>query len=64
MTIFLTSHDVGDIEAICDRTIIVNHGRIVADEPTNELYKLIDKEKHVEVRGPSLEDVLVKIYKQ
>lgn len=64
MTIFLTSHDVGDIEAICDRTIIVNHGNIVVDEPTNELYKLIEKEKHVEVRGPSLEDVLVKIYKQ
>lgn len=64
MTIFLTSHDVGDIEAICERTIIVNHGKIVVDEPTNELHKLIEKEKHVEVRGPSLEDVLVKIYKQ
>ncbi len=64
MTIFLTSHDVGDIEAICERTIIVNHGKIVVDEPTSELYKLIEQEKHVEVRGPSLEDVLVKIYKQ
>ncbi len=64
MTIFLTSHDVGDIEAICDRTIIVNHGKIVVDEPTSELHKLIDKEKHVEVRGPSLEDVLVKLYKE
>jgi len=64
MTIFLTSHDVGDIEAICERTIIINHGRVVVDEPTSELYKLIEKEKHVEVRGPSLEDVLVKIYKQ
>lgn len=64
MTIFLTSHDVGDIEAICDRTIIVNHGRIVVDEPTGELHRLIENEKHVEVRGPSLEDVLVKIYKQ
>ena len=64
MTIFLTSHDVGDIEAICERTIIVNHGKIVVDEPTNELYKLIEQEKRMEVRGPSLEDVLVNIYKQ
>ena len=39
-------------------------GKIVVDEPTSELYKLIEQEKHVEVRGPSLEDVLVKIYKQ
>ncbi len=64
VTIFLTSHDVGDIEAICSRTIIVNHGKIVVDKPTKELHKMIDSEKHVEVRGPSLEDVLVKIYKQ
>ncbi len=64
MTIFLTSHDVGDIEAICERTIIVNHGKIVVDEPTNELHKLVERETHVEVRGPSLEDVLVKIYNQ
>lgn len=115
MTIFLTSHDVGDIEAICDRTIIVNHGRVVVDEPTSELRKLIEKERRirlsntdvaefsldgvskleeagtlnfyvstekadvtavlkkildggyrgeVEVLSPSLEDVLVKLYKQ
>ncbi|MBP9711569.1 MAG: ATP-binding cassette domain-containing protein [Candidatus Pacebacteria bacterium] len=64
VTIFLTSHDVGDIEAICDRTIIINHGKVVVDEPTNELHKLIDQEKQTIVRGPSLEDVLVKIYKQ
>ncbi len=47
MTIFLTSHDVGDIEAICDRTIIVNYGRIVVDEPTSELRKMIQKERRI-----------------
>lgn len=40
VTIFLTSHDVGDIDAICDRTIIVNHGKIVVDKPTSELKDL------------------------
>lgn len=64
MTIFLTSHDVGDIEAICDRTIIVNHGKIVVDEPTKELIKLVEQEQHMVLAGPSLEDVLVKLYKQ
>jgi ABC-2 type transport system ATP-binding protein len=64
MTIFLTSHDVGDIEAICDRTIVVNHGKIVVDEPTSELYKLVDQEKKMVMVGPSLEDVLVKLYKE
>lgn len=64
MTIFLTSHDVGDIEAICDRTIVVNHGKIVVDESTSELYKLVDQEKKMVMMGPSLEDVLVKLYKE
>ena len=47
ITIFLTSHDVGDIEAICDRTIIVNHGKIVVDESTSELKKAIQKRQRL-----------------
>ena len=31
-TIFLTSHDVGDIEKLCKRVIIINDGKIVLDE--------------------------------
>ena len=37
VTIFLTSHDVGDIDKVCERTIIVNHGKIVLDKKTSEL---------------------------
>jgi len=33
-TVFLTSHDVGDIEEVCERTMIVNHGRIMLDAKT------------------------------
>ncbi|TAK21180.1 MAG: ATP-binding cassette domain-containing protein [Chloroflexota bacterium] len=32
-TIFLTSHDAGDVEQVCRRAIVVNHGQIVCDEP-------------------------------
>ena len=32
-TILLTSHDTGDIEEICDRVILINHGRILLDKP-------------------------------
>lgn len=31
-TVFLTSHDAGDIERLCDRAIVINHGRIVFDD--------------------------------
>lgn len=36
-TIFLTSHDAGDIERLCHRAIIINHGRIVLDESVKNL---------------------------
>ncbi len=36
-TIFLTSHDVGDIEKLCRRIIIVNSGRIVLDDSMDHL---------------------------
>jgi ABC-2 type transport system ATP-binding protein len=31
-TIFLTSHDAGDIEKLCRRAIVINHGKIVWDD--------------------------------
>ena len=46
-TIFLTSHDVGDIEALCDRTIVVNHGKIACDVPTKLLGSTFAYEKYI-----------------
>ncbi len=37
LTIFLTSHDAGDIEAVAERVIIVNHGEIVLDDSVNNM---------------------------
>lgn len=48
-TIFLTSHDVGDIESLCERTIIVNHGEIVKDLPTSVLTKTFVHEKYIDL---------------
>ncbi|MDO8582097.1 MAG: ATP-binding cassette domain-containing protein [bacterium] len=48
-TIFLTSHDVGDIESLCDRTIVVNHGVIVQDVPTDELARTFVYEKYIDL---------------
>lgn len=36
-TIFLTSHDIGDIEKLCRRVIIVNSGQIVLDDSMEHL---------------------------
>lgn len=36
-TIFLTSHDIGDVEALCNRIIIINNGTIVTDSTIEDL---------------------------
>jgi ABC-2 type transport system ATP-binding protein len=36
-TIFLTSHDAGDIEHVADRVIVINHGRVIVDGPVAEV---------------------------
>ncbi len=48
-TIFFTSHDVGDIEEVCKRVIIINDGKIVLDDSMRNLkYHHLNK-KIVEV---------------
>ncbi len=41
VTLFLTSHDAGDIEFLSNRTIIINHGRVVMDDKTENIRKNI-----------------------
>lgn len=36
-TVFLSTHIMQEVEAICDRVIIINKGKIVADRKINEL---------------------------
>ena len=45
-TIFLTSHDVGDIEKLCKRVVIVNHGEIILDDTMQNLkYNYLNKKQ-------------------
>lgn len=37
ITVFLTSHDSGDIEQLCRRAIVINHGQIVLDSKVADL---------------------------
>ena len=48
-TIFLTSHDVGDIESLCDRTMVINHGVLIKDLPTEDLAKTFVFEKYIDL---------------
>ena len=44
-TVLLSTHIMQEVEAICDRIIIINDGKIVADEKTNEIQtKVVSKQ--------------------
>lgn len=55
VTIFLTSHDAGDIEKICRRAMVINHGEIVWDGTVKEMkYSLLNKRVvEVKMEGPA-----------
>jgi ABC-2 type transport system ATP-binding protein len=48
--VLLTSHDAGDLEALCKRVIIVNHGQIVYEDKVSSLKRKFLTTKMVEVR--------------
>jgi len=48
--VLLTSHDAGDIEALCRRVIIINHGQIVYQDKVSALKRRYLTSKLVEVR--------------
>src|SRR4030066_179816 len=48
--VLLTSHDAGDIEALCRRVIVINHGQIVYQDKVSSLKRRYLTSKLVEVR--------------
>ena len=48
-TIFLTSHDLGDIEKLCKRIIIIDNGQIIKDENIEVLKKDYLKERYITI---------------
>lgn len=49
VTVFLTSHDAGDIEQVCRRAIVINHGEIILDAPVAKLKRDYLKIKTVDL---------------
>jgi ABC-2 type transport system ATP-binding protein len=48
VTVVLTTHYLEEAEELCDRIAIINHGRVIANEPTRTLVGMA-REKAVEV---------------
>jgi ABC-2 type transport system ATP-binding protein len=59
LTVFLTSHDAGDIEQVCKRAMVINHGEIVLDAPVARLKSDYLHVKTIDLRLESNAETLV-----
>lgn len=59
-TVLLSTHVMQEVEAICDKVIIINLGKIVADAPTNQVQLLTQTTKIIKVefdKPVSIDDI-------
>ncbi|MER5703744.1 ABC transporter ATP-binding protein [Micromonospora sp. NPDC002296] len=47
-TVFLTTHDMAEAEALCDRVTLIDRGRLVLDEPTRHIGRYLDARECVD----------------
>ncbi len=55
-TIVLTSHYINDIENMCNRTIVINNGKIIYDGNLNKINKVMDQKKILKIRFSDIAD--------
>lgn len=53
-TVILSTHILQEVQAVCDRIVIINKGRIVADEQTGNITRVIENNRrfNVKICGP------------
>lgn len=56
-TVILSSHILPEVEAVCDRLVIISNGKIVADDTADNLIRSYSSDRRLMVRvaGPSFE---------
>ncbi len=61
MTVILTTHDLGDIEELCERVLIIDEGRIIYDGPISAIRDRFGKFREITFETVSLSAVPVKL---
>ncbi|MFC1685437.1 ATP-binding cassette domain-containing protein [Nanoarchaeota archaeon] len=59
-TFIVTTHDMSDIEHLCKRVVIINHGTIIYDGPLNDIKKKFANKKIIEC---TFSTPIIKTYK-
>lgn len=56
-TLLLTSHDLNDLESLCDRLIVLEHGTILFDGRMEQVFDLFED-------GISLEQIVIRLFEK
>ena len=62
ITLILTSHDMDDIELVCDRVLVINNGQLVFDNTIDYLKSNYNKDKYVKFYFDSIQDLDLNSY--
>ena len=60
-TVILSTHVLQEVQAVCDRIVIINKGKIVADELTENINRAVESNRrfNVKISGPAKEILTV-----
>lgn len=56
-TVILSTHILPEVQAVCDRIIVINKGKIIADERTEDLTRAVNENRrfNIKICGPQRE---------
>ena len=56
-TVILSTHILQEVQAVCDRIVIINKGKIVADEQTENITRVVESNRRFQLKicGPQKE---------
>ena len=56
-TVVLSTHILSEVQSVCDRIIIINEGKIIADEKTEDIAQAVEQNRRysVKISGPQRE---------
>ncbi len=62
-TVLVTTHVMQEVENTCERVLVINRGRLIADSPVSELLKLAPglRRIYVEIDGSQIQTALEKL---
>ncbi|MBQ3706958.1 MAG: ATP-binding cassette domain-containing protein, partial [Clostridia bacterium] len=56
-TVILSTHILSEVQSVCDRIVIINEGKIIADEKTENITQVVEDNRRyaVKIAGPQRE---------